>query len=119
MPPKSFVQRGIATPTQAAAPGSPLVGTPGGAPAQGVLKVKLSEHGGRRDIACNENGLLFVLERYRYGTINTTDKRKQSKGTVHLLSTMESICTQLGEWSKDDGRQNPHEGNLESAAGVN
>ena len=100
------------TPKQPAA--TPQPRSPSGASTpdevQELSKESLELHGGRRGAPREPGELAAILERYRDNSISTSEKRKQSKGTIFLLSKMEEVSVQLGDFATYGGRGNT--GNL-------
>ena len=111
-PMRSFLNASSSTPkTGARQAATPKPTTPGSLDeVQIVSKSSLDMHGGRRGVPVEAGALAAILERYRDDTMGTAEKRAQSKGAMHVLSTMEASSTQLGDFSGHAGRGNS--GNL-------
>ena len=97
----------------ASTPKARTPGTPGSDEVEVVaeLNVGLEQHGGRRGVATASGELAKQLERYRDQTMSVTEKRAQPNGSRHLLSLMETVCTQLGQFANTGDRGNS--GNLQ------
>ena len=78
--------------------------------------LSLNKHGGRRGIPSSTGELASILEQYRDLSLSTAQKRAQSKGAIHVLSTMENSSVQLGDWSGYGQRGNA--GNLRHLLGL-
>ena len=105
--------------------GTPKAGTPQartpGTPdtectAVAEVKLSLSDHGGRRAVPKASGTLAALLIRYKDGTISTAEKRAQPAGQIHLLSQMETVSVQLGDFAGCGGRGNA--GNLKHLLSV-
>jgi len=59
-----------------------------------AIKTSLSDHGGRRDIDTEKGAFAEVLCRYKDGSISMQEKRSQKKGTIYLVTTMETVSVQ-------------------------
>ena len=97
-----------AAPPKARTPATPSTG--GDVEITAELKLGLEDHGGRNGVPTKEGELAKVLEQYRDNEMVLTAKRAQPNGTKHLLSVMEKVCVQTGEWANLGDRGN--EGNL-------
>ena len=118
---RSFLDPKSATPkTSTRGNGMPAPITPGGSPDEVQVvsgpDLSLNKHGGRRGIPSSTGELASVLEQYRDESFSTAQKRAQSKGTIHVLSTMENSSEQLGDWSGYGQRGNA--GNLRHLLGL-
>ena len=105
---------------QAAKPASRLPSTPSTGGDDDVvvtaeLKLALADHGGRERVPTKEGELAKVLVLYRDNGMALAAKRAQPKGMIHLLSVMEKVCVQTGDWAAFADRGN--DGNLDHLLG--
>jgi hypothetical protein len=116
----SFLRPKSATPKTSRGDGMPEPITPGGSPDEVQVvsgpDLSLNKHGGRRGIPSSVGELASILEQYRDESFSTGQKRAQSKGAIHVLSTMENASVQLGDWSGCGQRGNA--GNLRHLLGL-